>query len=204
MKQQGNISRWQDDKGFGFIKTDSQEYFFHISQYRANTRPVLGEAVVFDIGKDKQGKPCAVQVQQAEFVRQKVASRNAFLQRQQARDASEKTLSTWVILAVMFLVIVMAATQKFTWLILGWYLVISLVTFAVYAKDKASAQHNARRTPEQTLHQLAVLGGWVGATFAHKWLKHKSSKASFRQTFYITIMVNMGLFFMFVYWLYSH
>ena len=52
MKQQGNISRWQDDKGFGFIKTDSQEYFFHISQYRANTRPVLGEAVVFDIGRD--------------------------------------------------------------------------------------------------------------------------------------------------------
>lgn len=54
MKQQGKIIRWQDDKGFGFIQTQNQqEIFFHIRDYRANTRPTLNEKVLFDIGMDK-------------------------------------------------------------------------------------------------------------------------------------------------------
>ena len=43
-KYQGKITRWQDDKGFGFIERtdnnlqDSAIFFF--SEYRANQRPV--------------------------------------------------------------------------------------------------------------------------------------------------------------------
>lgn len=200
MKQQGKIIRWQDDKGFGFIQTQNQqEIFFHIRDYRANTRPTLNEKVLFDIGMDKKNRPCAKNIQQAEFVQQKIAERNAkhnaYLQRQQAREISENTLSSVVIFGLGFLVLlsIVSLMLKLSWLILGWYIMLGLITFAMYAKDKSSAKNNGWRTPENTLHTLAIVGGWVGASLAHKILKHKSSKTSFRQIFYATIIINMIL-----------
>lgn len=196
MKQQGKIIRWQDEKGFGFIQTQNQqEIFFHIRDYCANTRPVLNEKVFFDMGVDKQNRPCAKNIQQAEFVQQKVANHNAYLQRQQAREISENTLSNFVIFGLGFLAVlsITILLLKLSWLILGWYVLIGLITFGVYAKDKSSAKNNGWRTPENTLHTLAIFGGWVGASVAHKMLKHKSSKTSFRQIFYATIVINMIL-----------
>ena len=95
-KYQGKITRWQDDKGFGFIeRTDNNlqnsAIFFHISEYRANQRPVLNEAVVFEIGQGRDGKPCAINVQQQTFVRQKIAQQNA---RQVQNDLKSQTLLT--------------------------------------------------------------------------------------------------------------
>jgi uncharacterized membrane protein YsdA (DUF1294 family) len=70
------------------------------------------------------------------------------------------------------------------------YAVMSLITFAVYALDKRAAQQGAWRTPENTLHTLALLGGWPGAMLAQEFLRHKSQKASFRQVFWITVLLN--------------
>ena len=53
-KQQGTVKKWQDDKGFGFIETDTGEsVFFHVSEFRAQRRPDIGEQVVFSIGHNK-------------------------------------------------------------------------------------------------------------------------------------------------------
>jgi uncharacterized membrane protein YsdA (DUF1294 family) len=71
------------------------------------------------------------------------------------------------------------------------YLSLSAVTFIVYAIDKSAAKRNARRTPENTLHLLAILGGWPGALLAQTWLRHKSSKTSFRRVFWVTVTVNL-------------
>ena len=42
------------------------------------------------------------------------------------------------------------------------------------------------------------LGGWIGASFAHRLLDHKATKANFRTMFYATIalhiMVVIGVF----------
>ncbi len=50
--EQGIISKWNDEKGFGFIAPDSgkQEIFFHISAFsdRSN-RPKSGDRVFFDV-----------------------------------------------------------------------------------------------------------------------------------------------------------
>ncbi|WP_454739750.1 DUF1294 domain-containing protein [Cupriavidus necator] len=42
-------------------------------------------------------------------------------------------------------------------------LLASVVTFFAYADDKTRASRNAWRTPETTLHLLALCGGWPGA-----------------------------------------
>nr|WP_281257806.1 DUF1294 domain-containing protein [Marinobacterium halophilum] len=71
--------------------------------------------------------------------------------------------------------------------------VLSGVTFVVYAMDKSAAQKNQYRTPESTLHMLALVGGWPGALCAQKILRHKSVKAAFRSVFWGTVVVNLGM-----------
>ncbi|MEW6646001.1 MAG: DUF1294 domain-containing protein [Pseudomonadota bacterium] len=73
----------------------------------------------------------------------------------------------------------------------AWYFPLSLVTFLVYARDKAAARRQDRRTPEKYLHLLALLGGWPGAWCAQQWLRHKSTKPSFRRVFWLTLLINL-------------
>ena len=70
---------------------------------------------------------------------------------------------------------------------------MSLLTYAVYAADKAAARRRRRRVPERTLHLLALLGGWPGALLAQRRLRHKTSKAAFRLRFGLTVLINGAL-----------
>jgi uncharacterized membrane protein YsdA (DUF1294 family) len=79
-------------------------------------------------------------------------------------------------------------------LVVAIFLVISLVAFVVYYKDKDAACRGAWRTPESTLHLLALLCGWPGALIAQQTLRHKTQKRSFRVVFWLTVMVNVGAF----------
>ena len=72
------------------------------------------------------------------------------------------------------------------------YLVMSLVTFAVYAADKRAAKRGAWRTPESTLHTLELLCGWPGACLAQRLLRHKSVKTSFRIVFFLMVVLNLA------------
>lgn len=42
---------------------------------------------------------------------------------------------------------------------------VSVVSFIAYGFDKRRAVKGGRRVPEQTLHVLALLGGWPGSFF---------------------------------------
>ena len=80
-------------------------------------------------------------------------------------------------------------------LIIGLYFISSLLTFLMYAKDKAAAKKGAWRTPESTLHLFSLFGGWPGALVAQQKLRHKSKKQSFRFVFWLTVLLNCaGLF----------
>ena len=72
----------------------------------------------------------------------------------------------------------------------GAYLLASVAAFAVYAADKSAARRGAWRTPEGTLHGLALIGGWPGALVAQRVLRHKSSKAAFQVVFWLTVVAN--------------
>lgn len=74
-----------------------------------------------------------------------------------------------------------------------YYLLISLLTFFIYARDKAAACNNCWRIRESTLHCLAILGGWFGALLAQLLLKHKTAKQRFQVAFYFSIAINLVL-----------
>ncbi len=203
-KQQGTVKKWQDDKGFGFIETEAGDsIFFHVSEFRAQRRPDVGEQVVFSIGQDAQGRRQAKQVQELGFVQQKMAQKNQQIrQRNQKRshqaefEAGQKKRS-FLGLAFYGVLVLLAATDKLSWLVVGWYVVLGLITYIMYAKDKAAAQSGDWRTSESTLHVLSALGGWVGALLAQTYLRHKSQKPEFRVTYYLTVVINMaGLLFL--------
>ena len=202
-KQQGRVTKWQDDKGFGFIETAAGEsVFFHVSEFKAQRRPAIGEEVVFSVDYDNQRRLQAKEVQELSFVQQKMAQKNQKIrQRNHKRSAQaefESGQKKRLFLGVGFygVLILLAVMNKLSWLVVGWYVALGVITYAMYAKDKAAAQSGDWRTSESTLHLLSALGGWVGAMVAQTYLRHKSQKAEFRLAYYLTVIINMaGLLF---------
>ena len=205
-KQQGHIKKWQDDKGFGFIETAAGEsVFFHVSAFKAQRRPEIGEQVVFTVGQDNQGRLQAKDVQELSFVQQKMAQKNQKIrQRNHKRNAKaefEAGQKKRLFLGIGFygVVILLAVMNKLSWLVVAWYVILGVITYGMYAKDKAAAQSGDWRTPESTLHLLSTLGGWVGALVAQTYLRHKSQKPEFRIVCYLTVIINLaGLLFIMV------
>ena len=78
-------------------------------------------------------------------------------------------------------------------LLLG-YLLMSSLTFTVYACDKRAAQLGHWRTKESRLHLLALCGGWPGALIAQQLLRHKSSKQPFKLLLWLTVLVNIVVY----------
>ena len=84
------------------------------------------------------------------------------------------------------------------WAVSVWitaaYIVLNVVVFVVYAADKRAARRGEHRVSENTLHVLAVAGGWPGAIVAQQALRHKTAKRSFRAVFWVTVAVNVVAF----------
>jgi len=76
--------------------------------------------------------------------------------------------------------------------VIALYAGASLIAFIAYALDKAAARAGRRRTPENTLHLLALIGGWPGALLAQRQFRHKTAKTSFRVVFWATVLLNCG------------
>jgi cold shock CspA family protein len=59
MRIEGTLSKWNDDRGFGFITPTQggQEIFVHVSTFpKDGVRPTLGEKLTFEIETDSNGK----------------------------------------------------------------------------------------------------------------------------------------------------
>ena len=71
--------------------------------------------------------------------------------------------------------------------------VMSVATFAAYGIDKRRAQSNRQRIPEESLHRLALCGGWPGALAGQRLFRHKTQKRPFiwRLRFIILLHVAM-------------
>lgn len=98
-------------------------------------------------------------------------------------------------LALLFLIgmAAMVVAGRLPALLALWYAAASVVAMIVYRRDKSAAQRGQQRTPETTLHIIALLGGWPGALLAQGLFRHKSSKAAFQAWFWIIVMVNVAV-----------
>lgn len=55
MRHQGKVTKWVDDKGYGFISADglTEQVFVHVSAFaKTQERPFVGEAVTFEVAED--------------------------------------------------------------------------------------------------------------------------------------------------------
>jgi cold shock CspA family protein len=65
MRIHGNLVKWDDERGFGFVLSpqNSDKIFVHISSFpRDGTRPKVGELISFEIDTKLDGKKSAVKV----------------------------------------------------------------------------------------------------------------------------------------------
>lgn len=99
-----------------------------------------------------------------------------------------------VVVAVIFLIAAVIAylLGKLPMVFLAIYGGLSVVAFIVYFMDKSAAKSGKWRTPENTLHLLALAGGWPGALIAQQTLRHKTQKKPFIIVLWLTVLLNIG------------
>jgi uncharacterized membrane protein YsdA (DUF1294 family)/cold shock CspA family protein len=194
MRLEGTLTSWDDDRGFGRIESTQggEPIFVHISAWpRGRGRPQLHQAVTFEVELGPTGKrACKVELVQARRTPSRTTPRTAS-RTDRPGPASWGTATLFALPAFVVVYAGVTALWKLPLWVAGLYGVLSAATFVAYAVDKSAATRGARRTPESTLHGLALAGGWPGALLAQQALRHKSAKAVFRQTFWGTVVLNV-------------
>jgi len=190
MRFSGRLKSWNADRGFGFIEPDGggQEVFVHVSAVPSRLRPPrLGQVFTFEVELNREGKKRAANVGVVEPSR--VAPR---VQREApARWGIASALAIPAFAIVYFLVARRYSVSH--WFALT-YVVLSAACLMAYAFDKSAAVAGRWRSSEQSLLVLGVMGGWPGGLIAQHLLRHKSSKASFREAFWGTVVFNIAAF----------
>lgn len=72
------------------------------------------------------------------------------------------------------------------------YVLVSTITFWFYWNDKRRAQTGRRRFTENSLHLMALLGGWPGALLAQQLFRHKTRKLSFQFISWLIVMLHLA------------
>jgi uncharacterized membrane protein YsdA (DUF1294 family)/cold shock CspA family protein len=191
VRHKGQITNWNDDRGFGFITpaAGGEQVFVHIKSFvNRGRRPAGSDIVTYEVTRDPKGRSQGVNV--------------AYAGERSPPTSAAKPLPGSIIFAGLFLAAVTGTVLAglLPLFVLGLYVLGSAITYLVYAWDKSAAKKDGQRTPENTLHVLGLLGGWPGALVAQTTLRHKSRKTSFRIVFWATVAMNCaGLF-----WAYSN
>ncbi len=187
MRFAGRIQDWNDDKGYGFVVPGGtgERAFVHIKAFqRGSRRPVEGDLVSYATARDARGRTNAVQVRHAGQRIESPAER-----RGRALPIPRRLLG----LAALAGVGIAALLGLLPTLVALGYWIASGVSYLLYFSDKSAAgRRGVRRTPENMLHLVDLLGGWPGALLAQHAYRHKTVKASFQVVFWITVLLNVA------------
>ncbi len=197
MRYQGKLVEWNDAKGFGYVLPNAggMKFFDHMNDFiNRQRRPESDDLITFEMGRDKSGRTCAINVALVPTPQQHVQLEQQAQQRAVARSAAYYFAGLWILLLCIATV-----ARQLPWIFTIAIIVLSAVTYGVYSGDKHAARTGRRRTPENTLHLLALIGGWPGAAVAQQRLNHKTAKQSFRGVYWLTVFANCAVMF----WLFS-
>ena len=166
------IAEWDPERGYGYLKARTGPLFLHIQDFSArHKKPEVGDVIRYSVGEDKKGRTCAVQAVHA------------------YEGGKVSVLNLLLLLALMFLPVL--ASFKFglsPWLIAGYLLIASFVTFMAFALDKARARESKSRVSEPMLHFFEMVGGWPGAYLAQRRLRHKCLKGRYQMIFWLIVI----------------
>lgn len=189
MRQQGKLASWNDEKGFGFIAPISggPQVFVHISSFpRGQRRPAVNDPVSYSLTRDQRNRLRAESV--------------VF----QHGDKRAAVRPRGIVPALLFLLgffsllVGLAVSGAIPFLIVGFYALMSVASFSMYALDKTAAQRGAWRKAESTLHLVGLAGGWPGALVAQRIFRHKTNKKTFQLAFWFSVVANCaGLLWLF-------
>jgi uncharacterized membrane protein YsdA (DUF1294 family)/cold shock CspA family protein len=179
MRLRGKLTKWKDDRGFGFITPirGGDQVFVHIKAFtNQHRRPIRSEFVTYETVCDDTGR---LRAEHVEFM----------------GEDSINAAEGWMIaltIALLFLMFlgVTVLIGQLPFVVLPFYVGVSVISFLVYRRDKSAAHQNQWRTGEGTLILLGVLGGWPGAFVAQQFFHHKTKKRSFQIAFWVTVVVN--------------
>ena len=209
MKKQGTVIRWDRERAFGFIRGEATgaDVFFHLRDFRAvdGQSPRQGLEVSFQEihvgGKGPRGmavRPFDLRMAatpastaSSPFDRVQSPPRSGAVRRQsEGASVSHASLAVPLMLAYGAVIAWAVSTHRLSWWVLIASSLVNLATFLVYSHDKYAAGHGGWRIREDTLHFWSLAGGWPTAWITQQVLRHKSRKASFRQTFWLTVVLH--------------
>ena len=183
----GTIKTWDDARGYGFIEPHEKgkDVFFHIKQWTLrDERPTLGRQVFYIQEQEVKGKA------RASLVRPLVPLKPTE-ETVSARSILQGGLGIFVLSAAGVLILLFGLILNPPIELTIAYLVSSLLTYQLYKFDKQAAGTGQSRVPEVTLHFFDLLCGWPGGFVAQQRLRHKTQKATFRMTYWITVFLNL-------------
>jgi uncharacterized membrane protein YsdA (DUF1294 family)/cold shock CspA family protein len=187
MRVNGKITDWNDVRGFGFVSAlrSGERVFVHISAFPTGSRrPAEGEFVSYTLGSDARGRPCATEVTYA------VRHAKRSIPWTQTRKA--QLIANCVAAAFFVVVALLTIRGRLWWPVVCVYVVMSIVAFYTYKRDKEAAQVSAQRTNEWTLILLGLIGGWPGALVAQHRFRHKTKKVAFRVGYWLSVVFNVA------------
>ena len=179
----GTIEEWDDDRGFGFISPPAGQtgrVLVHVSALPRGRRPAKGHVVTYVEGRDERGRRRALEVRYAD----------SMSSGRRAPGGVAVALAAAAVFVALLAALVVVGDQSV--LLLLAYGVMSALTFVIYGADKSAAERREWRTPESTLHAMAVIGGWPGALVARQQFRHKTTKQPFTTIFWLTVVANLA------------
>jgi uncharacterized membrane protein YsdA (DUF1294 family)/cold shock CspA family protein len=192
MRYVGRLVDWDDGKGFGFVEPNGggERAFVHVTAIAwQGRRPANGDLVSYEVQRDARGRANAANVC---FAGAGAGPARARARRGRAAAASRLPRKSLALLCF-------AALGVAWWLgripapLAGLYAGMSVLALVLYARDKAAARGGQWRTPESTLHAVAMFGGWPGALLAQDLFRHKATKAEFQFVFWTTVVINCAV-----------
>ena len=92
-----------------------------------------------------------------------------------------------------FVLLIVAAIGSFfsSYPFAMWFLLINMLTIAIYGVDKIAARKGMRRIPEVTLLTFGAVGGWPGAILGQQIFRHKTQKQPFKTRFYVSVVLSI-------------
>ena len=182
----GVLTEWNDERGYGFITPNNggEKIFLHVTNICEEAgRPTQGELFCYKINTDSKGRLQAVNAFQV--------SLNSRCSKPYLHRIISWVSKCWWLLLLFYLYLKVEHV-KLGMIIFLAFIFNSLLTILFYWSDKFSAQYKYYRIPEKNLHCWELFCGWPGAWYAQYIFRHKKSKSSFMNEFYVCVVLNIA------------